>query len=42
VLPEDKEYFLSHGANAVLPKPVDIKALLECISAQRALGLGVV
>ena len=36
VLPEDREYFMSQGANAVLPKPVDIKALLECISAQRA------
>jgi two-component system, sensor histidine kinase len=29
VLPEDQEYFIRQGANAVLPKPLDITRLLE-------------
>jgi CheY-like chemotaxis protein len=29
VLPEDQEFFLRQGANAVLPKPLDITRLLE-------------
>jgi CheY-like chemotaxis protein len=38
VLPEDKEYFLEHGANAVLTKPVDLNELLECIRVHRSTG----
>jgi CheY-like chemotaxis protein len=29
VLPEDREYFIRHGADAVLPKPVKIQGLLD-------------
>jgi CheY-like chemotaxis protein len=31
ILPEDQQFFIDHGANFVLPKPVNVDDLLECI-----------
>jgi CheY-like chemotaxis protein len=31
VLQEDVDYFLAHGANAVLPKPLTVMRLLQCL-----------
>lgn len=39
VLPEDRDYFMQHGVDAVLPKPVTIASLLETfekISSERS------
>jgi CheY-like chemotaxis protein len=36
VLPEDREFFLKQGANAVLPKPVNIDELLNKVSSLQA------
>jgi CheY-like chemotaxis protein len=35
VLPEDREFFLKQGANAVLPKPVNIDDLLNKVNSLR-------
>lgn len=36
VLPEDKQYFLDHGANIVFSKPLNIDQLLEYIHSNRS------
>jgi CheY-like chemotaxis protein len=35
VLPEDKAYFIGHGANAVLTKPLNLPELLELIESHQ-------